>query len=147
MEKIIISSDNFGGEVYALYGVGGELLSLEFGSAALSDVQKSWLKAHIPVNITTMGLAEIRACFEGAKSVRINKEACEVTFDLFWAAYGEKVNRLRCEKRWERLGKAERQRAYAGVKVYFRYLARNSWQNKANPDTYLMNKYWENEWK
>lgn len=146
MKKIIITSDNFGGEVYAVYDLEGQLISIDFAASNLTAAQKDWIKVHLPV-AGGDHLAYIKDCFGGAKSVRILMEGYEVTFDMFWQAYGEKVNRIRCEKRWDKLSKADRQKAFSGLAAYQRHLARNNWQNKANPDTYLMNKYWENEWK
>lgn len=143
MKKILITSANFSGEIQVVYGEDLLLMTIDFSYADCSPEQISWTKLRVPAVLD----AQFQDAFAGAKSINIVMEGYEVTFEMFWQAYGEKINKIRCEKRWEKLSKADRQKAFAGVAKYLKHLAKNSWQNKANPDTYLMNKYWLNEWK
>jgi hypothetical protein len=142
MKKILITSTKFSGEISAIYADDLLLVSIDFSMAQLNAEQIDWMKGRIPSKL----FAEFSDCFKGVPITAL-MEGYEVTFDMFWHAYGEKINRLRCEKRWDKLSKTDKAKAYAGVAVYLRHLAKNTWQSKANPDTYLMNKYWNNEWK
>jgi len=142
MKRIITTSAAFSGEVYIVYGENNMLLLIDFMNAVLSPEQINFLKQFTPVFYNdqfpeAFGKARLEFVIEGY----------EVTFDMFWRKYDEKLNRDRCLKRWDRMPKADRAKAYAGITPYFRHLQKNTWKNKANPDTYLRDKYWENEWK
>ena len=143
MKRIIITSTKFQGEVICIYAETLLLVSIDFLNTDLSAEQRAWFKGRIPAKL----FAEFHQCFQGVP-VDVVMEGYEITFEMFWEAYNEKINRERCLKRWNGMSKADRQKAYAGVAAYDRHLARQSWgKNKANPDTYLRDKYWNNEWK
>jgi hypothetical protein len=66
---------------------------------------------------------------------------------MFWQRYDKKINRKRCEPLWEKLSKPKQVAAWAGIDAYNKFLQANSWRKKADPETYLRNEMWENEWK
>jgi hypothetical protein len=70
-----------------------------------------------------------------------------ITFEMFWQRYDKKINRKRCEPLWEKLSKPKQVAAWAGIDAYNKFLQANSWRKKADPETYLRNEMWENEWK
>lgn len=75
----------------------------------------------------------------------------QVTFTMFWEAYAKtpgnratvKVNKKRAEKTWLKLSQSKQVKAWAGIAVYDKYLKKDSWRNKVDPDTYLTNETWE----
>lgn len=71
----------------------------------------------------------------------------EISFTMFWQKYNHKINKLRATKLWDSLSLAEQVEAYVGIQKYFAYLRKNDWRGLADPDTYLRNKYWINEYK
>jgi hypothetical protein len=71
----------------------------------------------------------------------------EVSFKMFWDKYGKKINRLRCEALWKKLSLVEQVEAYTGIQPYDKYLQIENWRSKADPDTYLRNKFYQNEYK
>lgn len=71
----------------------------------------------------------------------------EISFDVFWKRYNKKINRIRALKLWDKLNTTEQIAAYYGIPKYDAYLKKESWRSKADPETYLRNKYWENEYK
>ena len=48
---------------------------------------------------------------------------------------------------WNKLGKTEQVKAYYGITTYDKYLSRETWRGKVDPENYLRNQMWENEWK
>lgn len=90
-------------------------------------------------------LADISKWFEGT-AAKVIEVPLEVTFEMFWNMYGKKINRIRAVKLWDKLSTAERMNAILGISKYNNYLQRESWRSKADPETYLSGKYWENEY-
>ena len=88
---------------------------------------------------------DIEAAFKDTKAMIVEDEF-EVTFDMFWIAYNKKINRKRCEPIWNKLSKPKQVKAYYGVKSYDKYLKVESWRQKADPENYLRNEMWENEY-
>ncbi|MES1223381.1 MAG: hypothetical protein ABUT20_48245, partial [Bacteroidota bacterium] len=71
----------------------------------------------------------------------------EVSFEMFWKKYNKKINKSRCMLLWSKMDKTLQVLAYMGIAGYDKYLKKESWRTKADPETYLRNKYWENEYK
>lgn len=69
-----------------------------------------------------------------------------ITFEMFWNKYDEKFNKKRCIALWEKIPKADQVKAYVGIDPYNKHL-RKTGRFKVNPDTYLKNQLWENEYK
>lgn len=91
-------------------------------------------------------VSELEAAFKGTHATVVEAEY-EVTFDMFWKAYNKKINRVRALKLWDKMEKSMQVRAYFGVRAYDRYLkTKAEWRSKADPETYLRNEYWENEY-
>lgn len=70
-----------------------------------------------------------------------------VTFDMFWNGYNNKVSKIKAHSIWNKLKKEEQVLAYYGIKPYDKFLRKTDWRGKADPDTYLRNKYWLNEYR
>ena len=142
MKRFITTSPSFAGEVHIIYGDDNKLLCLDYRNAQLSREQAEYLLRHTPVVFD----AGFDRAF-GTANLTFVHEAYIIGFEDFWNRYDQKINRARAEKLWGRLPKADQARAFAGVAAYDRHLQHNGWKSKADPETYLRNKYWENEWK
>jgi hypothetical protein len=71
-----------------------------------------------------------------------------IHFDDFWRAYNKKINKLRAEKLYNALKDAETVQCYDGIKKYDQFLYRlNGKREKLDPENYLKNRAWENDWK
>lgn len=141
MIRYILTHPKFKGEVVVSFDENNELIVIDFQPAELGEVQKKYLLENMPVLYSDLWL----------KSLKDKKFVCvaepyELDFDMFWDKYAKKVNRIRSESVWKRLSKPEQVRAFAGIKAYDRHLFENSWKGKADPDTYLREKYWTNEY-
>jgi Meiotically Up-regulated Gene 113 (MUG113) protein len=65
------------------------------------------------------------------------------TFDDFWEAYGKKVDRPKCEKKWIKISQEAREKIMDHVP---RYVASTpDVQYRKNPQTYLNSESWNNE--
>jgi hypothetical protein len=141
MKKYIITSQKFTGQVELVYNGRGLLNKVDFSSGELEEHQVHYLVRHIPANEGEMGNS-----FK-AVPLTIVSEDYRITFDDFWVAYDQKHNRKRAEALWIKLSKSDQVIAYNGLKAYTKHLNVNPWKNKADPDTYLRNRMWENNYK
>lgn len=142
MNRYIITSSKFTGEIHVLYGLDEKLLFIDFMKADLNDEQKVYFKEKLPVNFSE----NFGGAF-GKSDLTVIKEGFKVTFEQWWNRYNMKHNRLRAEKLWNKLSVGDHVNAYFKLVMYERHLALNPWKTKADPDTYLRNRYWESEWK
>lgn len=81
-----------------------------------------------------------------SEGMLVVEEDYEIHFDLFWQAYNHKINRKRCEPIWAKLSQADKAAAYFGVEAYNKFLHANTWRKKADPEKYLKDRFWENEY-
>jgi hypothetical protein len=144
MKKLILTSPQFEGEVELLYGTDMILAVIDLQNAKLTEKQIKFMKSLAPIQFTD--ITEVKAAFQ-TDTLHIAEADYKVTFDMFWDKYGIKRNRDRSEKLWNKMSEANKVKAYSGLNAYLRFLALNSWRNKAQPDTYLKDQYWLNEWK
>lgn len=73
----------------------------------------------------------------------IMKADGEVTFSTWWNLYGKKIDRAKCERKWNKLTLAERQACIAATPAYV--ASTPDLQFRRHPATYLNNKSWENQ--
>ena len=64
-------------------------------------------------------------------------------FSEWWDMYGKKIDRAKCEKKWEKLSFAEKQACIAATPAYV--ASTPELQFRRHPMTYLNNKSWENQ--
>lgn len=79
------------------------------------------------------------------KKYKIEKSIKElnVHFDIFWDMYGKKIDRAKCEKKWNKLTDEEREQCIYTLPAYI--LATPEIKYRRNPETYLNNKSWNNQ--
>lgn len=151
MRRFIITSPAFTGEINVLYGASPRpspeereemrLQYIDFTKCDLSDDQIKYFKERLPVLYDDKFLEPF-----GKSKLNVTEEGYRVSFDMFWNRYSLKRNRERCVKIWDKLSEADQVNAYFKLGQYERHLALNTWKTKADPDTYLRNKYWNDDW-
>lgn len=140
MNKYIITSPHFAGQVEVTY-MEGELSVLDFRQSSIKGSHKKSFKDKIATNEEGLG-----GCFEKS-SVEILKGEVEITIEMFWDKYKKKVNIKRCRPLWDRLSPTQKVKAFIGIDKYFRHLAKtNSLQYKIDPENYLRDERWEDEY-
>lgn len=153
MKKFILTSPAFEGEINVLYGTDGKLMYVDFMKSDLSEEQMQFFKEKLPVYLTPGpspqgdGNSSVLASHFGKSKLNVVEQGYSVSFEQWWTRYNLKRNRERCEKIWNKLSEADRAAAFFKLALYERRLSLDQWRTKAEPDTYLRNKYWNNDWK
>lgn len=138
MKKYQITSDRFPGYVELIYNE-NRLMSATFANAELDETTARQF-------IRSIAWHEEKVADGFGGNTKIVASDVEITFEMFWKAYDKKINKARCVLLWNKLSKADQAAAYVGVRPYNKYLFENKWRSKADPETYLRNRYWENEY-
>lgn len=139
MKKYLISSSKYTGEVELVYSPHLEIV--DFSKTDMSIEGRQWMVRRIPSH--SDGLPELIA---GTGAV-IVEENVVVHFEDWWKLYNKKINKDRALKLWDKISDTEKQKAWVGTIKYNRHLSKNLWQNKADPETFIRNKYWNNDYK
>jgi hypothetical protein len=141
MKRFLITSPSWFGTVEITYKPDGLLYSIDLSNAVLLPGVIDPLKRVVPARVN-----DIETAFKNTRATVVQADF-EATFDMFWKAYNKKINRKRAEELWDKLPKEQQVLAWAGVAAYDKYLKVNDWRSKADPETFLRNRYWENEYK
>lgn len=142
MRRFIITSPKFKGQAELIYNDEGVLCLVDLMQAGMDAATVHHFKNAAPPTIDHLvgGSAF-------TKSTTVVEVDFVITFEMFWQRYDKKINRKRCEPLWEKLSKPKQVAAWAGIDAYSKFLQVNNWRKKADPETYLRNEMWENEWK
>lgn len=141
MKRFIITSPRFTGEINVLYGVDNKLQFIDFMKCDLTDEQMDFFKTRLPIYFSNDFIKSF-----GSSRLDVVEEGYHVSFDQWWNRYDLKRNRDRALKVWQKLSEADKVNAFFKLGSYERHLALNTWKTKAEPDKYLRNRYWENDW-
>lgn len=130
------------GEVEMVFDGDGRLVLFDVMATNMPPTIIRIFKEKVPVHID-----ELPTAFRD--TVTIVEASYEVDFIKdFWNKYEKKINKQRCLPVWEKLSLADRVAACLGIKPYDKYLKGLPYKRpKADPETYLKDRYWENEWK
>ena len=78
------------------------------------------------------------------KNVKNDKKySVRVSFNKFWELYDKKIDRKKCEPKWNRLSLKDQEEALAYIPGY--KVAQPDKQFRKNPATFLNNRSWQNE--
>ncbi len=124
------------------YDLEGFLVSWLLIDGQLTDKQREWLfnPSRFPYT------EDVIKVWKTIKNIDVIVGQPDLSFDVFYNIYKYKVKRVTAEKAWKKLSKADRLEAIAGVKRYDGHLQRKHGQSKANPATYLNQRYWEDQY-
>lgn len=139
MRRFLITSQKYTGQAEVIYNDLNTLVHIDCIDTDMSAVTMHHFKAAIGVTIDTIAV-KLPSCI-------VVEADYEVTFDMFWKKYNKKINKARCIMLWNKLNKTMTVQAFHGIEAYDKYLKKESWRTKADPETYLRNKYWENEYR
>lgn len=141
MRSFHISSQRFEGHIALMFNTEEYLINIDFSAAQLSTKQLKLFLQKTPLCISAIEQ------FVTELPVTIVEADYCVTFVMFWTAYDKKINKKRCEPLWNKLAKNKQIAALNGIKQYDRFLKAEGWRKKADPENYLRNEMWENDWK
>lgn len=143
MRRFILTSPLITGSVELLYTEPGIIAKVDFTAAAPAPGIIKNLLMRLSQHYT---LPDMEKLIEGTQASIVETDF-EISYKMFWDAYDKKINNKRCEALWEKLSKANQLKAWQGVAAYKKFLAANTWRKQADPEKYLREQYWENEWK
>lgn len=136
---LVTNSEKFDGTAEIVYNGNGMLCKVDLQNCLFSPVMLSAFIRAVPVQIS-----QLDTSFSSGTTV-VEAEY-EISFDMFWEAYDKKINRKRAEILWAKLAKPQKVKAFFGVSAYNKYLKAEGWRKKADPEKYLRDQYWENEY-
>ena len=143
MRLFKITSPNWKGEVELVYNEAGKLVRMSFEGCEIErhEAVVEKFKLVVPVKVDLL-----EAAFASTSAVVV-EAGFSVSFDMFWDKYNLKLNRIRCEKLWDKLSKTDQVKAFYRIDAYDKYLKGKDWLSKLNPDSYLRDKRWNDEYK
>lgn len=124
------------------YDLEGFLTDFKILEGQLNDTQIKWLfnPSRFPYRESAINT------WKAIKNFEITIGKPELTFNVFWNTYNYKVKKVVAQRAWERLSQTDKMNAIAGIKKYDGFLHRKVSQAKANPATYLNQRYWEDSY-
>lgn len=142
MRRFQITSEKFNGVAELLFNDKAILCRIDCTQTDMDAVTVAAFKKASPA---TIELLQAGGCFTAGTTVV--EADFEVTFEMFWRKYNHKINRKRCEPLWAKLSKADQVKAFYGIDVYDKFLKQTGWRNKVDPEKYIREAYWENDWR
>jgi len=142
MQRFLISNPKFNAAADIVYNAAGLLINIDLSNCGMDEVQTTYFKKIVPTVIEVL-----LNNHPFSADTKIIPAEIEVTFEMFWNGYGKKINRKRSEGLWVKLSKMDQVEAFLAIKEYNKFLQKLGWRSKADPDTYLRDKFYENEYK
>lgn len=139
MRRFLFTSEKYTGTAELWYSTEGALTHLLLGDSNMTRKQRQVYKDRAPVDVENV------EPFVRALNLVCVEADFTATFDMFWAGYNKKINKVRCLPLWNKLSKTDQVKAWAGIKNYDKFLKRDG-RFKCDPENYLRNKMWENEY-
>ncbi|MBN8668751.1 MAG: hypothetical protein J0M30_14735 [Chitinophagales bacterium] len=136
---LITNNEKFTGTAEIVFGPTGTLARVDISNCNFSDVHLSGFLKALPIHLKLLEQSF-------SASTTVVEADFEVTFEMFWQSYGKKINRKRAEPIWDKLSKSNKVKAYFGISQYDKFLQSVNWRKKADPEKYLRDQYWENEY-
>jgi hypothetical protein len=99
------------------------------------------LSKHVPKQVQSTASIDIQSY--NTTNLPINNIKSDSDFEKFWNAYGKKVDRVKCEKAWNKLTKDEIEKINTTVESYVK--SKPDVQYRKNPLTYLNGKCFNDE--
>ncbi|WP_394749501.1 hypothetical protein [Spongiimicrobium salis] len=125
------------------YHLNGVLKSFEVLEGVLGDKQVEWLfrRGNFPYRQSQIEKwpTDLKDYF------KVDVGLPDISFDAFWESYGQKTKKTRSSTLWKKLSDADRIKALEGIRRYNNYLRLHNGIAKMNPDTYLYQRRWEDE--
>ncbi len=135
MRVFEITSTKFTGKVIVKFNDQDCFAGIDFSEADITVGQVQWFLKHLPANSHALGIFP-----DGTVT-----EVCEsIDFNAFWNRYDDKArsSKLKTERVWNRMSRAEQVKAYNYVPKYFNSIPGGVMKKYAT--TYLNDQLWNN---
>ena len=141
MRRFLITSPNYTGQAEVIFNDAGTLCRIDVTDTSMQPAMVQGFKNRLCCHVD-----QVQQTFAGTAATVIEADF-EVSFDMFWKKYDKKINKSRCIILWSKLDKSMQVLAFMGIAPYDKFLKKEGYRGKADPETYLRNRYWENEYK
>jgi hypothetical protein len=136
----IWTGESFTGSVHFVFNAEGALLKYDITEAQMSAEQMKWFNDRLPNT-----LQELKVVLSKTKQAVLQlMPDAEITFDLFWNKYDEKIrsSKKKSLKIWQKLSEGEQKKAYMYINFYNRSISNGI--GKKYCETYLNAELWNN---
>lgn len=126
------------------YDLNGDLKAFKIIKGRLEPKQAKWLFSGVFPAYETIIKTVWLANKDITSKVNITVGEPDLSFETFYNAYKYKIKKLKAQKAWDKLSKADRIECLKSLKSYEGYLTRKQ-VAKANPEAYLNQRRWEDD--
>lgn len=139
MKRYLLTSPKWEGEIEIVYNDLDLLISIDINRANLAEKQQIYFLRDLPRE-----LYELEKLREKSPHLVITEVNQDVTFDMFWNAYDDKVrsSKKRALSAWNKLSKIDKHKAYRFIMRYKQSLYAGT--NPKYAETYLNAELWNN---
>lgn len=139
MKTYLLTSPKWAGEIEVVYNDLNLMVSIDISRAELAEKQQIYFLRDLPRE-----LAELERLRQKSPSLVITEVEQEVTFEMFWNKYDEKIrsSKKRAERAWNRMSKTNQVKAYRFIQRY--KLSLHPGTNAKYAETYLNAEQWNN---
>jgi hypothetical protein len=143
VNKYIITSDTYEGEVVFGYHPVSRLLYGFYCKADLADLQHEFFMQNLYKDEETF-----LEKFKNSNNLTVKKMPANTTFEKFWNDYGYKVgNKKKSEDIWNKMSIADKVLALEKIPAYKNWLSKKPQTDMVYPERYLSHRRFENEFK
>ncbi len=141
MKRYLIAAKAYQGDAELWFDENGKLIRIDIAKTNMHPEVMEDFKRDAPILESNLheAFAHVKCTITEADII--------ITFEQFWAKYNKKINKARCLPIWNKMSQNEQLKAYTGIDKYNAYLKKEHWRNKLDPENYLRNKTWENEYR
>ncbi|MCL2290844.1 MAG: hypothetical protein FWC34_09130 [Bacteroidetes bacterium] len=138
MKIFHITSTRFEGYIELKFDESDKFKGICFLETNISEDAQKWFLKNIPANVHALGL------YKQYDTVTVTEMMQDVTFDMFWKRYDDKLNSSKKKTliKWNRMRETERVKAYRFIGKYFSSIPDGT--RKKYAETYLNAELWNN---
>lgn len=140
MKHFVLTSTAFAGNIEYKYCDEGYLIWFSY-QATMSSTQRDYALTKMPLTISGF-----EALIGNSKTLKVEEIQLDLSFDAFWEAYGNKINKKRCQPLFEKLNTDNRLLCIKSIASYKRYLNKTNFRNPVDPENYLRKEMYLNDW-
>ena len=126
------------------YDLNGSIIAFKVIRGSFTTQQAKWLfSERFPAFESLMKSVWMNET-DYKKKFKIEAGEIDLSFETFYNVYNHKIKKVKAKAAWDQLNKADKLEALKGIKAYNGYLKRKG-VAKANPQAYINQRYWEDD--
>lgn len=142
MRRFLITSPKFEGTAEVFFNTAEILCRIDCLSTNMDAETIRAFKKAIPATIQ-----ELITGSNFDRSTTIVEAGYRMTFEEFWKKYNKKINKARCIPIYDKLNDADTVLCCNGIDQYDKFLAKVRVRQKLDPENWLKQRAWENDWR